>query len=401
MRGRSLARASLLLVCVALAVSIVAPSAAFAEKTIALSSGSFSFEIDPGQTGSGEVVVINDGDEDIKVLVYVADVEISDTGEQSFPLPEREGANLLSSPATWMRVYMPEDSKAVGNTPYLELKPGQRVPVKFDFTPPRDANPGDHNIVMFFEMFDFLPESAGSASQVSGRIGARVQLRVKGQFVEKVEVRPFEVPAFQIGNSVPYRFTITNSGNVNERLSGTVSLLDRNEREVVSAEVASDTPVYAGSSLEISGEVTSVVSVIGPHTVEVLLQYLPQGASTPEEVVVTRTVWMFPLWLLIAVAASLFALVIWIGWRAARKRRGPGGPTHTAAPVPPADDDSYYDPDREAPGVTAPSASVARPATDAHSAPGAPSASDVRPEAHAPSVAENQDALQLEYDSED
>lgn len=375
MRGRYPAKASTLLVCVALALCLAVPSAAFAEKTIALSSGSFSFEIDPGQTGSGEVIVINDGDEDIKVLVYVADVEISETGEQSFPLPEREGANLLSSPATWMRVYMPEDSKAVGNTPYLELKPGQRVPVKFDFSPPRDANPGDHNVVMFFEMFDFLPESAGSASQVSGRIGARVQLRVKGQFVEKIEVRPFEVPAFQIGNSVPYRFTINNAGNVNERLTGTVTLLDRNEREVVSSEIASDTPVYAGSSLEISGEVTSVASVIGPHTVEVLLQYLPQGASTPEEVVVTRTVWMFPMWLLIAVAASLFALVIWIGWRAARKRRGPSDATPAVAPTPPAGDDSYYDPDREAPKASAPS-------TDS-----------------AGSVAENQDALQLDYDS--
>jgi len=377
MRGRYPAKASALLVCIALALFLAVPSAAFAEKTIALSSGSFSFEIDPGQTGSGEVIVINDGDEDIKVLVYVADVEISETGEQSFPLPEREGANLLSSPATWMRVYMPEDSKAVGNTPYLELKPGQRVPVKFDFSPPRDANPGDHNVIMFFEMFDFLPESAGSASQVSGRIGARVQLRVKGQFIEKIEVRPFEVPAFQIGNSVPYRFTINNAGNVNERLTGTVTLLDRNEREVVSSEIASDTPVYAGSSLEISGEVTSVASVIGPHTVEVLLQYLPQGASTPEEVVVTRTVWMFPMWLLIAVAASLFALVIWIGWRAARKRRGPTDSTPGVAPTPPAGDDSYYDPDREAPKASAPRADSAGTA------------------------AENQDALQLEYDSED
>lgn len=316
-----LRRTLALLACMVVVLALQSPGSALAVKTIALSSGSFSFEIDPAMTGSGEVEVINDGDEDIKVLVYVADVEIDEKGEQSFPLPSREGANIFSSSATWMRVYMPADSKAVGNTPYLELAPGQRIPVKFDFSPPRDATPGDHNVVMFFEMFDFLPESAGSASQVSGRIGARVQLRVKGQFVERLEVRPFEVPAFVIGNVIPYKFSINNEGNVNERTAGTITLLDRNERELVSAEVASDTPVYAGASLEISGEMTTVASALGPQTVEMRLQYFEQGATSPTEVVVTRTVWMVPLWLLIALAVGLFAFVIWLGARAARRRK--------------------------------------------------------------------------------
>lgn len=371
-----------LLLCAVLCAGLIAPATATAEKTLALSSGSFAFEIDPGQTGSGEIVVINDGDEDIKVLVYVADVEINDKGEQSFPLPERQGANLLSSPATWMRVYMPEDSKAVGNTPYVELTPGQRVPVRFDFSPPRDATPGDHNVIMFFEMFDFLPESAGSASQVSGRIGARVQLRVKGQFIEKIDIRPFEVPAFQVGTAVPYKFTINNTGNVNERLSGTVALLDRNEREVVSAEVASDTPVYARANLEVSGEVTSVASVFGPHTLEVRLQYMEQGATSPTEVVESRTVWMIPLWMLIALAVVLFGTSIWISTMFARRRKRDGkSSTPDAAPVPgPAErDDSYYDPDAEAPA-----------APKAEEAPVAP----------APEVAEEQDALDLDFGSD-
>ncbi|MDP2233815.1 MAG: hypothetical protein Q8K89_09280 [Actinomycetota bacterium] len=368
-----LRRTLVLLLCVVLVLGLQSPGTALAVKTIALSSGSFSFEIDPAMTGSGEVEVINDGDEDIKVLVYVADVEINDKGEQSFPLPSREGASIFSSSATWMRVYMPADSKAVGNTPYLELAPEQRVLVKFDFSPPRDATPGDHNVVMFFEMFDFLPESAGSASQVSGRIGARVQLRVKGQFVERLEVRPFEVPSFVIGNVIPYKFSINNEGNVNERTAGTIALLDRNERELVSAEVASDTPVYAGASLEISGEMTTVASALGPQTVEMRLQYFEQGATSPTEVVTTRTVWMVPLWLLIALAVALFALVIWLGARAARRRERLR--RRRERPLRAPRDDSHYEPEGEP-----------RKAPEAD------------PAVQAPNVSEDQDELNFDSD---
>lgn len=300
-----------ILALVVLAFALVFASTALAEKKIALSSGSFAFEVSPGQTGDGEIVVINDGDEPIKVLVYVADVEIDEAGEQSYPLPSRDGASLLTSPASWIRVYMPADSKSVGNTPYLELDVGERIPVKFDFSPPANATPGDHNVVMFFEMFDFAPDSGGTATQVTGRIGARIQMRVLGEYIEKLEVRPFEVPAFKVGTVVPYRFTLRNEGNVNERVTGTVTLLDRNEREIASAEVASDTPVYARAQLEFEGSVESVTGLFGRHIVELRLVYPPIDGTTPVEVVEQREVWMVPVWALIAAGVLVFVLAVW------------------------------------------------------------------------------------------
>ena len=62
---------------------------------------------------------------------------------------------------------MPEEAKAFGNTPYLELEPADRDPVSFIMQPPSNASPGDHNVVLFFEMFD-LPDVRRSQSQVSG-----------------------------------------------------------------------------------------------------------------------------------------------------------------------------------------------------------------------------------------
>ena len=232
----TLSRRVKVLAPIVLGLALLLPvSSAVATKTIALSSGTFAFEVAAGETGTGEIVVINDGDEPIKVLVYVADVVIDEKGNQTYPPPERQGAELLTTPASWFRIFMPADSKSVGNTPYLELDPAERVTVKFDFSPPAGTAPGDHNTMIFFEMFDFAQESGGSSAQITGRLGARVALRVEGELVEKMEVRPFEVPAVRMGTLIPYSFTVANGGNTNKPIVATVTLLDRNEKEIASS----------------------------------------------------------------------------------------------------------------------------------------------------------------------
>lgn len=299
-----------------LIVACLTASPAYAIKTVALSSGSFAFEVEPGQSGEGEIVVINDGDEPIRVMVYVADVATDEQGAMSYPLPERSA----STPASWFRMFMPADSKSVGNTPYLELAVGQRVPVKFDFSPPAGSPPGDHNIVMFFEMFDFADNVEGSAVQVAGRIGARVALRVNGEVIEKMTVRPFEVPAVRVGTEVPYRFTVTNGGNLNKSIAAWVTLLDRNEKEVTTSQVASETTVLARSNLAFSDALDSVASRLGPHTVEVRVQYQEEDSELPSEIIEQRTIWLIPVWLLIAVGVVVFALAVWLAMRVSRGR---------------------------------------------------------------------------------
>ncbi|HSQ21833.1 MAG TPA: hypothetical protein VLQ52_03425, partial [Coriobacteriia bacterium] len=203
----------------ALTLALVAiPGTAVAEKTIGLSSGTFAFEVEPGDTGEGEVIVSNDGDEPLKALVYVTDVKIDDAGEQDFVEPQRQGASILTTPASWFRIFMPADSKSVGNTPYIELDPGERLPIRFAFSPPAGTASGDHNVVIFFEMFELAEGSDGAAAQVSGRLGARVALRVTGPVIENLTIRPFDVPSFRIGNAVPFTFTVNNAGNTNKRV---------------------------------------------------------------------------------------------------------------------------------------------------------------------------------------
>ncbi len=297
------------------------PGAAHAEKTIALSSGTFAFTVDAGGKGEGEVIVGNDGDEPLKVLVYVSDVEIDAAGEQTFTTPQREGASLMSTPASWFRVYMPADSKAVGNTPYLEMEPGENIPIKFEFTPPPGTAPGDHNVVIFFEMFEFADETEGSAAVISGRLGARIALRVNGTIIEKVTVKPFEVPRFVIGRTVPYQFTLNNEGNVNETVLTMVSLLGSSEATLTASQVATDTALFAQTGRQYTGELVSPTAGIGPHTVWVNTIFLEDGAAVPTEVVEKRTVWLVPLWAVVLVAFLVVYSLGYLVYRSVRRKR--------------------------------------------------------------------------------
>jgi len=318
---------------VALLFALGAPATAYAEKTIGLSSGTFEFTVEPGQNGEGEVVVSNDGDEPLKALVYVSDLTVSETGEQTFTTPDRQNATSQATPATWFRIYMPADSKAVGNTPYLELEPGEKIPIAFEFAPPGGTAPGDHNVVIFFEMFEFAGETEGAGAQVSGRLGTRVALRVNGQVVEKLTIRPFEVPGFVIGREVPFRFVVKNEGNLNKRVEVTAAVLSRSQTAVVQSVVATDTTIFPGSGREFTGSLVTGGSGIGPHTVEVKVTYLQDGAQFPSELVETRSVWLIPLWLVVLVG---FIVVYTLGYLVYRARRG-RGPRRPREPKGPSD----------------------------------------------------------------
>jgi len=222
---------------------------------------------------------------------------------------------------------MPQDTKSIGNTPYLEMKPKDRVLVKFNFEVPPDVPAGDHQVLIFFEMFDFVKQAEGAVSKVSGRLGSRLRIRVQGEFVEKLDLRPLAVRAFIIGNTIPYVFTSRNEGNIDKQIDTSISVFDRNEDEVLSSSIASETTLFAKTSSEKSGKLALKGMPIGKFTVKVTMKYAKEGApegAPLQEIVKERDVWVFPLWLVIAVVVVLGGLLMWASWRgavrAARRR---------------------------------------------------------------------------------
>ncbi len=324
-------RSAVLVLVSAVAALLLAPGTATAEQTIGLSSGTFKFQAAAGQEVRGTVYVSCDGDDPIKVLVYAADQSVSPTGAMSYQAPNRADLTALGSPATWTRLRMPSDSKSLGNLPYIELDPGDRIPVSFAVAVPQGTPPGDHNLVIFFEMFR-MPEPGTTQALVSGRVGARVTLRVKGTLIKRLEVRPFAVPAYVVGGRVPYSFLVRNRGNTNQRVSASVLLLDRNGSESATAQPIAAETVYARENLQAEGEFISSGAPLGPHTVR--LRVVPvddEGRELDEgrdAIELDRAVWMVPLWLVVLLAIVLFALLGRIATgllreRSRARRRGP------------------------------------------------------------------------------
>lgn len=295
------------------------PAPAFASKTVGISSPKFEFSVAPGQTGTGELYLINDGTEPIKVMVYTANQKTDAKGQITYDVP-RVGTAGNQGPAAWFRIQMPEDSKAIGNTPYVDLDPGQRVLVKFIFQVPPGVPAGDHQVLVFFEMFDFA-QGGGMLSTVSGRIGTRIRLRVQGTLVEKVSVQPFSARWLVIGDLVPWSFVVRNDGNVDKSVTARLEVLDGNEEVLQGSRVMSETVIYATSMSERAGTLRLKGLRLGRYTVRLTAAYPrepdAQGRSVPSEIVKEREIWVFPLWLVIVVVGIVGALALWLSWRGA------------------------------------------------------------------------------------
>lgn len=332
----SVRRRVLLAGMLAIAMLVAVPASTYGIKTLALSTASFQFDVAGGKTVGGKIVVANDGDEPIKVLVYAANQDVDEQGGVTYVAPNRADLSSMASPATWAKVTMPADSKSAGNIPYVELDPDEEVPIKFSFTPPQGVAPGDHNAMIFFEMFDFPEGGDSSQSIVTGRLGARVRLRVAGDIVEQAEIRPFDLPPFVVGDSIPFEFTLRNLGNVDQRMTADVLMLNRGGEELARQTAIASKLVFANESLAASGTIVPP-SPFGRFTVRVLSQAVDDdGVPIPgkQSLIKELSAWIVPMWM--AVAAGVVATVVVFGliWtiagrravRRSQKRGGEDGP---------------------------------------------------------------------------
>ncbi|PKQ20451.1 MAG: hypothetical protein CVT66_04745 [Actinobacteria bacterium HGW-Actinobacteria-6] len=310
---RSARKLSLLLVLLVL-VGLIAPTSATAVRTIGLSTGTFDFSVAAGKGGTGEVVVMNNGDENLSVLIYAANQKVDASGAISYEVPNRDDQGVQYNPALWLQIKIGKQTQTVGNTPYIELTPGEQVPVSFEMLVPQGTPPGDHQVLIFFEMRSDATGAEGEATpQVSGRVGARISVRVEGEIVEKIDVRPFATRGFILGKTLPYTFVLLNEGNIDKPFSAKLTLLDSNLGEVLSSNVTTDSVVYAGTNIEFSDVLRTQKQLIGKYTMRLEIEYPREGSDVniPETLKLDKTVWIVPLWLAIAVVVVVgLALIL-------------------------------------------------------------------------------------------
>ena len=309
--------------CVVVAGAALAsvPGIAHAERTIGLTTGRFDFSVAAGQTEGGSLEVINSGDEPLTVLIYAANQVVDEHGEITYEVPNRDDENFAYSPASWVRLEIGADTSAIGNTPYIELEPGERAPVDFEVDVPEGVPPGDHQVMLFIEMMNRPDAQEGvGTSATTGRLGARIRVRVQGDVVERMEVRPFWVRGLVMGQAVPWSYALRNGGNVDKVVSARLTLLDGSGNEIVASQVATETSVYAGSLSENAGVIDTLRQLAGRYTMRLEVTYPREGqnaADVPELIVEERPVWVVPLWLMIVVIALAGGLLLWLSWRQA------------------------------------------------------------------------------------
>jgi len=305
--------------------------AAYAERTIALSSGTFELALPAGGTASQTLAVANNGDDAFKALVYTNDIVNDEQGLPTYVKPTGAANEYLSSPASWLTLRMPATTQVVANTPYIELDPGEEMLIDFEMTVPEGAAPGDYNAVIFFEMFGG-DAATGASSQVSGRIGARIVVRVAGDVVDRLDVAPYSVRGLVIGDTIPYSFTLTNEGNIDKRYVPSLVILDSSEAEVQRTVIEESAVAYAGDTRAYKGGLGLDTMLLGRYTVRAEIAYDREtgsapGATVPEVLEKDRTVWILPLWFVIVVMMAVALPLLWLVWRSSVKkassRRGP------------------------------------------------------------------------------
>ena len=324
------ARRSLAVSALVLAALLVAsfPAPAAAVRTVGLSTATFDLALAAGQVGNGEVTVSNDGDEDIDVLIYAADQVVADDGAISYEVPTAQQATGVGTPASWVRMVVGAETKTVGNTPYVSLSPGEQVPVSFEIQVPENAPAGDHQMLIFFEMFNGGSATDSPSTSVTGRVGSRVRIRVAGEIVERLEVRPFVTKSVVLSKLLPYTFVVRNGGNIDKDFNARILVLDGDLQEVVSSVVTSETPVYAGANFEQSGSVETEKQLFGRYTMRLEVAYPREGsdAGATEIITVDKVVWVLPLWFVVGLIVIAGGIAIWLSWKKtqsedARERR--------------------------------------------------------------------------------
>lgn len=311
-----------MLVAALLVLSFSIVPTAHAARKLSVSPGTFQLSAPAGAEIENEFLVINEGTEAIPhVFVYATNVRVGKNGKETYVLPKPEEP-LLSSPASWIYIKVPDPTKIIGNFPFIDLGLNDTKSVSFSVKIPEEAPPGDYTIIVFFEAREPGSEGRFSAA-VSARIGCRIKIRVQGDIVEKEEITNLQIGRFVVGDVVPYSFALVNSGNIDApgRLEARVET--PSGVTIASKVLQRRVYLYAKSRLDFAGALKSKGLGFGMRTFRTTFTYRDdegnERALEKKASFFAIPVSVFYL-LLIVLAAIVLAISFWLDARL--KKRG-------------------------------------------------------------------------------
>lgn len=191
-----------ILIGLVLAGFVFSASIAKAEGGMQISPVTFNFQVNPGETDSGQITLKNLNTETIN---YSIDVElfnkVSDEGAPSFEqtLPQ-EGVTTLSD---WI-TYTPKEGT---------IEPQQSVTIDFTISIPQGAEPGGHYAAVFAKQLNKTPDGKTQLG-VTTRVGSLVLVSVPGDVKKSVSLKDFLISKFVWRGPVSMSAKVQNTGSV-------------------------------------------------------------------------------------------------------------------------------------------------------------------------------------------
>ncbi len=268
---------------------------------IGISPTSLTLDADAGQELTGQVTVLNPGDETINYRLYASNFFIRD---ESYEKDFDRGDLEVVEPVSWFT--LPESTR--------QLEPQEQEQVTYTIQVPADAASQGYYGVIFAETI--APEADTTGVERRKRVGALVYLTVNGDELRRDgQLVSFDTPRWLRQGPITADLRLRNDGNVHFPVTGEVRLKNALGRVVHTAEVKSI--ILPDTTRKLAVELPAGQPV-GLYKVEGEVGYLDKSSDLGSRWVLVAA----PLWLGIWLAglAAFIVLVIFLGRR--RGRRG-------------------------------------------------------------------------------
>ncbi len=158
----------------------------------------FIMTLEPGETGTNGVRLINSGTEKRTLQVYPVDGSSSVDGSFSC----RQESEDRKEVGMW--VNLSEDT--------VSIEPGAQKVVDFDVTVPDGTSPGEHNGCIAVQDLQNVPAQSGEGILLGFRSAIRLAVTVPGDIIKKLELK--EIKISQNEGKYEVMPLVKNTGNV-------------------------------------------------------------------------------------------------------------------------------------------------------------------------------------------
>ncbi len=271
----------------------------------------FQLSLNPGDTWSSNVKVVNNNSYDMEYAAQVVDFETQgESGQATFvPLIESfaNGSSSGSSLGSWIEI---------SKDPIM-IPAGESRQIEFTVHTPENADPGGHYAAIMVGPYEGPDKIKGSHMKVSSLVTSLLFVRIKGEIIESGRIREF-TPEKTLYQRPEARFALRfeNTGNTHLRPQGSITIYNmwgKERGQVLINEKSTFGNVLPRSirKFEFSWNGEENSFDIGRYSAVVTLNY---GDDEKQNTSATTYFWVIPVVPAAITIGTIIAIVLLMTW---------------------------------------------------------------------------------------